>query len=162
MAPTFSLTPMLLIIGLAAVILLPLLSYPPFIGVYLFFITIVVVLTLYTTASSWIAMIIFIVYIGGLLVIFSYFFTIRSNALRDIPTLLWISLYNFTICIAIEIDLRYRPPKPDLSARVILGEDQSPILFTLLFVLFIILIIAVFLTKWRGSIRPFSANRLSK
>lgn len=69
------LTSLLIAIGLA----ITLTSNPASLSIWLILITLIIALILNATSSRWFALILFLIYIGGILVIFSYFTVIQPN-----------------------------------------------------------------------------------
>lgn len=113
--------------------------------------------------SSWFRIILFIIYIGGLLVIFSYFIALGPNQhIHLLPTtifslalfiILSLNLISWPIRAPI-INLLWKVPNPPLT---IYAPENFLILILLIIVLFLALILVVKITnRSAGPLRPFN------
>lgn len=113
-------------------------------------------------SSSWFALLLFLIYVGGLLVIFSYFIALCPNLPIPTNSPLLTFFLTFIIC---ELLLLLSPPSlnpypiaPQLSPTItsLLASDNLPLLLFLALILFFALILVVKLSsRTSGPLRPF-------
>lgn len=138
-------------------------STPITIGALILIQAILISLSLMGLSSSWFSIILFIIYIGGLLVIFSYFIALGPNQhIYLLPT----SMFALALFILLSYNLAQWPirtsiinllsstPIPPLT---IYDQENSLILILLVIVLFLALILVVKITnRSAGPLRPFN------
>jgi len=136
-------------------VLTPIIYSPPLIGLTLIITTLFVTLTLILWYSTWVAIIIFIIYVGGLIIIFAYFISIRPNLPLTTPTgvRLVITIIYFSTFTYIYPRKTYSSPSTQFSE--IISSQFTPSIVILLYILFRILIIIVYITKTTGRLRSF-------
>ena len=110
------------------------------------------------TIRSWYAFIIFLIYVGGMLIIFSYFISLtpnnRSNYLPKLKLFLFTYLASFLRLIYsnnIYINTNY-----SFNVFYLYKINYFPVLlFMILILLFIIVIVIKIISQTKGPIRPF-------
>jgi len=110
------------------------------------------------TIRSWYAFIIFLIYVGGILIIFSYFISLtpnnRSNYLPKLKLFLFTYLASFLSLIYrnnIYINTNY-----SFNIFYLYKINYFPVLlFMILILLFIIIIVIKIISQTKGPIRPF-------
>lgn len=104
---------------------------------------------------SWVGLVIFLIYVGGLLVIFSYFIAIQPNQQLGLSTILGVLVVTFPIFIATQ----FLWPLFLLSRFYVgglLGWERVCLLALLAIVLLLALVIVVKVAfSNKGSLRPF-------
>lgn len=115
--------------------------------------------------NTWFALIIFLVYIGGILVIFAYFTALTPNQPLGLSIIILISSIAFiTFILLIRADNRILSSLISLShvslinpITVIFTPYNSALLFLLATILFFILVAVVKITNiTNGPLRPFN------
>merc|ERR1712113_679020 len=144
----------LISILLLTTLTLPLISQPLRVGLTLLLSTLIACVTAGYVSSSWYAYIIFIVFIGGLLVIFAYVAALAPNSFFiplniKIPFIVLTTLYVFTLFTIIS---PYSPTQPDLLSSTLLSNSGSLLyspgyFFTLILLTYILLLTLVRVVK---------------
>ena len=135
-------------------------SNPLSIGVIVLRVALTSTLIISLTLSSWICFLVFLIYIGGILVLFSYFVAITPNI--PIPTLyINISILALTpIILAVVLSFPYTIPQssqPELFIQFIYITNNFSMLVILALILFLTIVIVVKLVSIkRGPLRPFN------
>lgn len=135
-------------------------STPIVLGVNILIMALLLASTFASFLSSWFAFLIFLIYIGGILVIFAYFLALTPNQqisnFNIIPyaliTLLTFSALTYTTNIKI-------PTFSDISQgnSILYMSRTAPFLILLALILLLTIVIVVKLTRRsRGPLRPFS------
>lgn len=152
-----------LFFNLSILTLLPLIFTPLRLGLWIILLAIIISISLFYIASSWFRFILFLVYIGGLLVIFAYFIAINPNKkikiwdplfIPIIATLILLLLYKNYIWLvpALRFSKLYNHTAPSL-----LLESSIPLLIIISLSLLLILLVVVKITNRReGPFRPFN------
>jgi len=132
---------------------------PLSIGVSILFIALTVAMLFSFSISSWLAFLIFLIYIRGILVIFSYFVSLTPNQTINILSLILIliSTYLILIILSFIISIKTNPLSYYiLQSNIFYLESNSPLLLILALILLTTIIIVVKLTiNTKGPIRPF-------
>lgn len=132
---------------------------PLTIGLLILFLALTLSITFSTSISSWVALLIFLIYIGGILVIFSYFVAITPNQNLSVNILLRIllssiftlSLISWLLNLKSPINLAYIP-----QINIIYQKFNIPILLILaLILLFTIVVVVKVSIHNKGPLRPF-------
>jgi NADH-ubiquinone oxidoreductase chain 6 len=132
---------------------------PLSIGISILLIALRVAILFSYTLSSWIAFLIFLIYIRGILVIFSYFVSLTPN--QTINILYLILIIALTYIILTTLSYLTNIQSQSLSSYLTQSntfylKSNTPILLLLALILLITIIIVVKLTiNTKGPIRPF-------
>jgi len=133
---------------------------PLTIGLLILFLALLLSITFSISMSSWVALLIFLIYIGGMLVIFSYFVAITPN--QNLSTLLIIIVLSISIIALsfISFILNILPP---ISMEYVKQTNiiyQPYNIFSLIILALILLFTIVVVVKVsihnKGPLRPFS------
>lgn len=131
-------------------------------GVSILFIALTVAILFSYSISSWIAFLIFLIYIGGMLVIFSYFVSLTPNQTINILSIILMLSSTYIILLSI---ITLNNIKPEFSPLYIIQSNSfylksnSSILVLLATILLITIIIVVKLTiNFKGPLRPFNTK----
>lgn len=148
-------------------ILLPILLTPITLGLFIIILAALTAINIFFTTASWFRLILFLIYIGGLLVIFAYFLAIRPNnkikildpiilPLFVFLSFLFSSIHSLLLPTSITSNLIYS------NFHCLLTLNFLPTLIIIAFTLLVILISAVKITnRSLGALRPFSPNVLT-
>lgn len=133
---------------------------PLTIGLIILIMALFLAITFAYSISSWIAFLIFLIYIGGILVIFSYFVSIIPNQTLHLSYNLIIISISLLI-IALSTTIINIKPITVSSQPIILNfiylPLNTPILITLaLILLFTIVVVVKLAILSKGPLRPFS------
>lgn len=133
---------------------------PLSIGATILLIALSVAILFSFTISSWIAFLIFLIYISGILVIFSYFVSTTPNQTINIMSIIiTIALTFFSICIlSIQFNIKTLIiHKYSIQSNIFYIKLNRPTLLFLALILLITIIIVVKLTfNSKGPLRPFN------
>lgn len=140
---------------------LALATTPLMLGIWILIITFIIAVSVCLPLSSWFRFIVFLIYIGGLLVIFAYFIAIDPNKKLNfidpiiIPTITLLSFYAITNKSDISQLLTFSNTNIfNLSTLYI--KNNIPILIMLTLVLLLAIIIVVKIARrTEGPLRPF-------
>lgn len=110
--------------------------------------------------NSWLAIAIFLVYVGGLLVLFAYFLAIQPNQLTTISTFLLLRIRTFLLLFIIRKTTYstslHRLCSDILSITYIISEINLYLVVLLGIILLLILVVVVKVTHTKsGPLRPF-------
>lgn len=132
---------------------------PLSIGLLILYIALFLALSFAYSISSWIAFLIFLIYIGGILVIFSYFVSIIPN--QTIPFLYTFITISTTIIVLITLSSYLKISPPTYSSfsshiTILYLPLNTRILFLLAIILLFTMVVVVKLTtSSKGPLRPF-------
>lgn len=149
----------IILITISIILVIALSSTPINIGLWIILSTLVISTTISIFISSWWALILFLIYIGGLLVIFAYFVSIQPN--QQIKIIKIILILIITTLLFIPLTSSYSIPITHehtfISSIIeILDPANIQILLLLATVLFLALIAVVKITNiYIGPLRPF-------
>lgn len=124
---------------IALALTLSLSSSPLILGVWVLILALLIALLTAMSSSSWLGLIIFLIYVGGLLVIFAYFVALTPNIIIGGATTLILTL-GFTILFSATFIIA---SLTDFTTHSTLSN--SPLINLLIHNLFIILIVALVL-----------------
>ncbi len=128
-------------------------------GISILFMALTVATIFSYSMSSWIAFLIFLIYIGGMLVIFSYFVSLTPNQTTNIISIIIILISTYTILIIVFIFSNIKtlsPPIYHTQANIFYLQSNTPSLIILALILLLTIIIIVKLTiNTKGPLRPF-------
>lgn len=149
---------------LALAFTLPLIITPLTLGLWILSIALVTARLLTLLSSSWFGLILFIIYIGGILVIFSYFAAVAPNQKLNILILAILSISTFMLLFFI-VNLspyffkqQQITPTQNISSSFmyLFTPSQTPLIITLASLLLLALIFVVKITnRNEGPLRPF-------
>lgn len=149
-----------LILITTSTIILYLSTTPIILGINILAIALLLSTTLATSISSWYAFLVFLIYIGGILVIFAYFLALSPN--QQMPTTrniiyIIITLTTLTIVTIITKTKISIPQEMFQDNMYLYSVSTSPILILLALVLLLTIVIVVKLTnRSKGPLRPFN------
>lgn len=132
-------------------------SRPISLGLTILLITLLLALFYATTLSSWIALLIFLLYAGGILVIFSYFVAITPNQHLFNNTYITLIITMTITLIAIitntisPIALQNHP----ITTTLYVSNNTTILLILALLLLLTILIVVKISSHTQGPLRPF-------
>lgn len=141
-------------------IVLSLIPTPLTLGGYILIITIISVRIVALLTNSWLAIVIFLVYVGGLLVLFAYFLAIQPNQLTTISTFLLLRLSTFLLLLITRKNF-YTIPLYNFNLKIIslthiISNINLFLVILLGVVLLLILVVVVKITYTKsGPLRPF-------
>nr|YP_010869759.1 NADH dehydrogenase subunit 6 [Dendrobaena veneta]WGU49268.1 NADH dehydrogenase subunit 6 [Dendrobaena veneta] len=134
-------------------------STPIMLGVNILAMALLLSATFAAFSSSWFAFLIFLIYVGGMLVMFAYFLAITPNQQMTKSNILTNSMITFitlcTLCFFINIKI------PTLSTFIqgtstLYSMNTAPFLIMLAMILLITMVIVVKITaRSKGPLRPF-------
>lgn len=136
---------------------------PLTLGLWLILITLISSVFILSTTSKWFGIVLFLVYVGGLLVIFSYFSAISPNQLTDI-SVIGRTLFSSLFLIGGPVILTQTPSflgswikLPVHSQHLVLSSSNMIILVSAAVVLFLTMIMVIKVApNHQGPLRPFS------
>lgn len=133
---------------------------PLTIGLMILIIALLLSITFAYSISSWIAFLIFLIYIGGILVIFSYFVSIIPNQTLSIAYNITAILLSLLTIIITSSLLNIQPTiisSQPLLLNTIYLSFNTPVLILLASILLFTIVVVVKLTILsKGPLRPFS------
>ena len=133
---------------------------PLTIGLIILIIALILAITFAYSISSWIAFLVFLIYIGGMLVIFSYFVSIIPNQTLTFSHNLFSMLISLSLISLTSYILNSKPiiySSYVLSLNFIYNNQNIATLLILALVLLFTIIVVVKLTILsKGPLRPFS------
>jgi NADH-ubiquinone oxidoreductase chain 6 len=133
---------------------------PLSIGISILLIALLIAILFSYSMSSWVAFLIFLIYISGILVIFSYFVSLRPNQTINILSIIITILVTYSTLYIIIASLNIKPQSITLynpQPNIFYLQLNSPVLIILALILLITIIIVVKLTITnKGPLRPFN------
>lgn len=138
---------------------LPMAINPLTMGIIILLISLVLALTFSLSMSSWVAFLIFLIYIGGMLVIFAYFVAIIPNQTVSIINILFFMGLSFVIIGVIRWLIGVMPAINYIyghQINIFYLQVNVFILFILAIILLFTIIVVVKITiNTKGPLRPF-------
>jgi len=135
---------------------------PLSIGITILFIALTVAILFSYSISSWIAFLIFLIYVRAILVIFSYFVSLTPNQTTNIISIILTLSLTFTTLLLLSFITNIKSLPSSLYAiqsNMFYLKSNSPRLILLALVLLLTIIIVVKLTiNTKGPLRPFNRN----
>ena len=133
---------------------------PLILGIWVILLSLSLTLFLCTLIPSWFTFLVFLIYVGGLLVMFSYFVAIQPNQQLGATKMAIISiistLYLYLLTLN-AIKLPYKISDLNFSLRIIMSEPRILIVVLIGIFLFLALIVVVKITSsTKGPLRPYS------
>ena len=122
-------------------------------------------ISLFTTilASKWFGIILFLVYVGGLLVMFAYFCAISPNQLNDVKTI-GLTFTLSMLPIRLILMSTYSPAMPNLKwgassltqSSILTINNSIPLVAAAIILFFTMVIVIKIAPNHQGPLRPFS------
>jgi|HubBroStandDraft_2_1064218.scaffolds.fasta_scaffold34005_1 hypothetical protein len=135
---------------------------PLTIGILILIIALLLAVTFAYSISSWLALLIFLIYIGGILVIFSYFVSITPNqtiAFQFIITSITISILTMSLWIKLANPTHLiHPYHTNQTNFIFITSNSITLILLALILLFTIVIVVKITTLSKGPLRPFHTN----
>lgn len=131
-------------------------------GVWILISSLIFALFIIVSISSWFSFIIFLIYIGGILVIFVYFIALSPNLQLRLFPIITLSLIVFLILNILNLSLKIFPQfysffRQKFSFDILFLSLNNFILLTLAVILFLALISVVKISnRSSGPLRPFN------
>lgn len=133
---------------------------PIILGIYVFLFALVICLILIIFASSWLGILIFLIYVGGLLIIFSYLAALSPNQyfyLKELIVITVILLIRLSLVTKKTFFIKVIRGTKIANIFSYLSNNNLPILLFSVVVLFLILVAAVKNVGGLGRpLRPFN------
>jgi NADH-ubiquinone oxidoreductase chain 6 len=155
----------LLNLTLTTTLCLLLTASPVLTGALILLIALELSLILRVTTASWFAFLLFLIYVGGLLVIFSYFAALTPNQPAQTKPLTFIFfsslflLQTLSFSLSPYLNFFVLCPPPLISFLYIFISKNLPLLFFLTTILFFALIIVAKISlRSTGPLRPFQPH----
>lgn len=134
-------------------------STPIVLGVNILMISLLLSSTFASFLSSWFAFLIFLIYIGGMLVIFAYFLALTPNQQISNFNILPYSLISITTFSVLTYTTNIKIPifsDPYQGNTILYEAKTAPFLIILALILLLTIVIVVKLTRRsKGPLRPF-------
>ena len=130
---------------------------PLSIGIIILSIALLLAILYSSIISSWIGFLIFLIYIGGILVIFAYFVALTPNQQINIFIIIPLSLALISIPIIIYV-YSITPPSSPFSKNIntfYTLNNTSILLILAIILLFTIIVVVKIVTNNKGPLRPF-------
>nr|ABW76493.1 NADH dehydrogenase subunit 6 [Eclysippe vanelli] len=138
----------------------PLLSSPLLMGLWVLFIALGLSGWMGVMGMSWFGLILFLVYIGGMLVMFVYFVAITPNQRHNIKVFMFMALYmlmSFAMLMKMNFCSRFNSLTNMGNELMMFFDNQGLVLILVFVMLFVGLLIVVKLTQRScGPLRPFN------
>lgn len=130
---------------------------PITIGILILITSLVLTLIYSILLTSWVAFLIFLIYVGGILVIFAYFVALTPNQQRNILRLPITTIFLSSLLIITTRNFRIKIPQLNLnSIRTFYQINNINLLFILaIILLFTIIVVVKLVTNNKGPLRPF-------
>lgn len=129
-------------------------------GLWIILTTFIISSALAITTPSWFPFLLFLIYVGGLLVMFAYFVSIQPNQQMSTLKILVTIALSQALIIPLTINFTIQPTRHQtypLSILELLLSQNTQILIFLGLILFLALVVVVKITKiFIGPLRPFS------
>lgn len=149
-----------LILITTSTIILYLSTTPIILGINILAIALLLSATLAASIRSWYAFLVFLIYVGGMLVIFAYFLALTPN--QQMPTTrnimyLLITLATLTVVALITKTKISIPQEIHQDTMYLYSSNTASIIIMLALVLLLTIVIVVKLTsRSKGPLRPFN------
>jgi NADH-ubiquinone oxidoreductase chain 6 len=148
----------LIAIVLATSSIMSLTINPLSLGVVILLTALILALNYSLTLTSWIAFLIFLIYVGGMLVIFAYFVALTPNQqTNEVLLLPSISVFIITIIILISSNSAIKISQSSIknTNTFYLPDNLQLLLILALILLFTIIVVVKLVTNNKGPLRPF-------
>nr|BDQ43555.1 NADH dehydrogenase subunit 6 [Amynthas sp. CS029] len=151
---------MYLILMTTSTMMLYLSTTPIMLGINILAMALLLSATLATSMSSWYAFLVFLIYVGGMLVMFAYFLALTPN--QQMPTtsnILYMLVTLITLTtVAMITETKVSIPQEFYQDNMYLySTNTAPLLIVLALILLLTMVIVVKLTnRSSGPLRPFN------
>nr|BDQ43750.1 NADH dehydrogenase subunit 6 [Duplodicodrilus acinctus] len=151
---------MYLILMTTSTMMLYLSTTPIMLGINILTMALLLSATLATSMSSWYAFLVFLIYVGGMLVMFAYFLALTPN--QQMPTtsnILYtlMTMATLTIMLMATETKIFIPQVTYQDTAYLYSTNTAPILILLALILLLTMVIVVKLTnRSKGPLRPFN------
>lgn len=133
---------------------------PLTLGIWILLLAISITISITFFISSWFRFITFLIYVGGILVIFAYFIALQPNQ----PLIIQFSIFTLIISFIIfstlpffQVNIPFSTSIPFITSSFIILKTNIFLFWILRILLFIALIIVVKLSQTKnGPLRPFN------
>jgi NADH-ubiquinone oxidoreductase chain 6 len=156
-------TTLLIFCRTTILLFLPLISTPLGLGLWILILALIVATSITVSISAWFSFILFLIYIGGLLVIFAYFVAIRPNKKINLLSPFLIPIIGLTFILIFKTHLTWTRRLIEFSNHPIntfsslFFKNSIPFLIIIALSLLLILISVVKITnRTEGPLRPFT------
>ena len=155
----------ILLISTSIALSFPIALTPSNAAIWVLFIAFILTINFAINYRSWISLIIFLIYIGGMLVIFSYFSALSPNTIIPNNPLIFAAIYSLTIIstlfIISKIHISNFTSTPSASHSITISSIYFPrtsiILIITALILFFTIVRVVKISKRNiGPLRPFA------
>nr|BDQ43958.1 NADH dehydrogenase subunit 6 [Metaphire hilgendorfi]BDQ44465.1 NADH dehydrogenase subunit 6 [Metaphire hilgendorfi] len=151
---------MYLILMTTSTMMLYLSTTPIMLGINILIMALLLSVTLASSMSSWYAFLVFLIYVGGMLVMFAYFLALAPNQQMPTKSNVMYALMTLIILttVAIITDTKiFISQEMNQDSAYLYSVSTSPILIMLALTLFLTMVIVVKLTNRSGGpLRPFN------
>jgi len=151
--------PLIILIITALAINLFFIINPLSMGLSILIIALFIALIFSYSISSWIAFLIFLIYISGILVIFAYFISLTPNLTINLPSLILLVVVTFSFIFRIFYTINisiHLTPSFNLHHNILYLKFNFILLIILALMLLLTIIIVIKLTSYsKGPLRPF-------
>nr|BCJ04111.1 NADH dehydrogenase subunit 6 [Metaphire hilgendorfi] len=151
---------MYLILMTTSTMMLYLSTTPIMLGINILIMALLLSVTLASSMSSWYAFLVFLIYVGGMLVMFAYFLALAPNQQMPTKSNVMYALMTLIILttVAIITDTKiFISQEMNQDSAYLYSVSTSPILIMLSLTLFLTMVIVVKLTNRSGGpLRPFN------
>jgi NADH-ubiquinone oxidoreductase chain 6 len=141
-------------------IAIPTAAAPLSLGLWIWILALITAIISALSISPWFGFIIFLIYIGGILVIFAYFAAISPNQQLYISQLLLVTIIPFSIWTIIiflqPFFFTFSFPTTNPSISIIILLNPSPLIILALILFFALVAVTKVSSFNRGPLRPFS------
>nr|BDQ43880.1 NADH dehydrogenase subunit 6 [Metaphire agrestis]BDQ44348.1 NADH dehydrogenase subunit 6 [Metaphire agrestis] len=151
---------MYLILMTTSTMMLYLSTTPIMLGINILIMALLLSATLASSMSSWYAFLVFLIYVGGMLVMFAYFLALAPN--QQMPTKSNIIYMVMTLIILTSVAIItntkiFIPQEMNQDSAYLYSVSTAPILILLALILLLTMVIVVKLTNRSGGpLRPFN------
>uniref|UniRef100_A0AAU7YQH1 NADH dehydrogenase subunit 6 n=1 Tax=Amynthas bubonis TaxID=3229772 RepID=A0AAU7YQH1_9ANNE len=151
---------MYLILMTSSTMMLYLSTTPIMLGINILAMALLLSATLATSMSSWYAFLVFLIYVGGMLVMFAYFLALSPN--QQMPTkmntIYMVMTMTTLMVVSTLTDMKmFIPQETSQDNSYLYSTGTAPILVLLALILLLTMVIVVKLTNRSGGpLRPFN------
>nr|AOR07211.1 NADH dehydrogenase subunit 6 [Enchytraeus cf. crypticus SL-2017] len=127
-------------------------------GIIILMTSLMLTLIYSTMLTSWIAFLIFLIYIGGMLVMFAYFVALTPNQQMNLMTLVPLVLLfitSFTYMLTYKMTPTMSPTNMKFMYTFYLTNNVPLLLILALILLFTMIVVVKLVTNNKGPLRPF-------